>query len=453
MERTPDPRSAKRGRSEEKDTPMSRQRTSSPDQMFSTPAGPKGNHHHQGEDNDKIDWNISVEEEEQSNLLQKRTKATGANAERTKETETTGDETINLMIEAKLQQRENDNEGTFHGVSQLTTNQPTNQQLTTLIMMMEEGFQKAIKEAIEPLKTEIKRLSTIIEATSNNKPENPTQQPTMNATNPLIWPKTTTTPNLPQTPRISDRDQAFNLARRCIGLFPIYQEDLIQNTENMNDNHDKMGREQQGGAFTVREYLCSVLKMEEPEANKVNIIRTFKQPGNANQNVLYVEFTNELDIKKIRRLANNMGRGGDNDPKLKDYIPKLIQNEYNIVAMMAYKGRTQSPKNSSKIWITNKFELRLRPKGDFTPWNKIPQTNQPLEQRETGAIPKTNPKTTENQHNRPKPNFSDDNNPNYQTLGKEQQQKQSWNGPNLLPDQTKPSNRYLVLGEELTIHP
>ena len=181
--------------------------------------------------------------------------------------------------------------------------------------------------------------------------------------------------------------------------------------------------------------------------------KKYQLSGENNTNVLYVEFTNEADLKKIRSLVGNMEKGGEVDPTLVNFIPKVIQHEYDKVAQRAYKGRTMCPKNSSKIWITNRFELRLRPKGDFTPWNKIPEDDPEQEAKPTGEIPKSIIKMKETLLQRPKPNFKNSDNPNFQQVGKERGTKTSWEGPSLLPSQNRDKNISSMLGEELCGRP
>ena len=485
---------AKRGRSEDDCyTPTLRQRTSSPvlDQgtpswrenilkistqvLTETPTKSVHDNIEQGEVGENSSWINTMNEDRLSQSLSEipehlgkmgdneiRTKGTESvdSDTATDGTELIGDQSINRMIQATLHQRSNVSISSITGVNKLPTNQPPHQHLPHLLKMMEEVFQKALNEAIDPLKAEIKRLTTIIETNNPTITTNLMQQPLTNPYNPPIWPRIISPPFIPHIPKVNDRDQAFNLARRSIGLYPINLDDLIRNTSTIDDNLDKATREQQGGANTVRDYLCLVLKMKEAEASKLNIIRTFRQPGKGNTNVLFVEFTTEADIKKIRSLASNMETSSDDNPRLQDFIPKLLQKEYDVVALKAFEGRTMSPKNSTKIWITNKFELRLRPKGDYTPWNKIPQTELIQEQMDTGTTPKINPKPSETQQTRTKPDFSSNNNPNFQIVGKEPEDKSSWTGPNLLPDQTKMNkssssmnNRFLVLGAELNICP
>ena len=58
--------------------------------------------------------------------------------------------------------------------------------------------------------------------------------------------------------------------------------------------------------------------------------------------------------------------------RLLTYIPKHLQAQHDKLVIRANKGRAQTPKQSSKIWLgSTEFELRFRPKGCSTHWNKI----------------------------------------------------------------------------------
>ena len=470
MERTPDSKSVKRGRSIETETPINRQRLISPVQAVGTPAG-EVSYSSSFEDNERgerTDWIQSMEEDERLiNVSDVQPHCHGVeddecvveqNRSEKRNSYVKVNETnhINGRMDIGGKDYRNQSNVSMSGIQNLE--QPTHQHLPYLVKMMGELFHKALAEAIEPLKEEIRTLTNKMESfeTKILQKEVPVvvnSQPM----NPPIWPRIPSKLNIPHIPKVTDREQAFNLARRCVGLYPISHEDLIRNTNKMDECTDTNLREQRGGAFTIRDYLCTVMKMDEKEAERLNIIRVFKhkQPGQSNNNVLFVEFTNESDLKKIRSMVANMENDGDFEPKMINYIPKLIQKEYDIVTQKAYKGRSMDPRNASKIWITDKFELRLRPKGDFTPWNKIPQTEFEDPPKQTGTIPKSKPTAT--QQTRSKPDFSNTNNPNFQQIGKVNVRKSSWEGPNLLPSQqatpTSSSNIYSMLGEELKIHP
>ena len=470
----------------ETETPINRQRLTSPEQVEGTSAkelereegelkpqcgavtlnGSNPTSFEVGELSVRSDWNQSMEEEEQLNNVSDVRLHVHGDEGMEKEVETNGTKprTINERMVGPTLPSGKKNCGGKESKGQLNMSmtgiqnleQPTHQHLPYLVKMMGELFQKALSEAIQPLKEEIRTLTKIIETSVVRKPQQPgTETPSEQAHKLPIWPRVPSGINIPHVPKITDRDQAFNQARRCIGLFPITQEDLIRNTAKMEECSNSSLKEQRGGAFTIRDYLCVVMKMDEREAERLNILRVFKQPGQGNMNVLFVEFTTEADLKKIRSLVTNMEKGGECEPRIIDFIPKLIQKEYDVVAQRAFKGRSMIPKNSSKIWITDKFELRLRPKGDFTPWSRIPQESLEQLPKQTGTKPKNN--ILGSQQHRPKPDFSTTSNPNFQQIGMGGQRKQSWEGPNLLPSQSTPSiasaNIYSTLGEELNSRP
>ena len=468
MRRTPDPRTAKRERLIEEETPNNRQRTSSvelePGALFGTPVGTPSvsSQSHKSrtleEDCDKmLDWNKSIEDEERDSNVSKVIQMfeSADNDSRTDGMENIDDSMLNKMIEDNLNQRQDNG---VPGVLPLEPTADKNRSQDNFSNLLQLIIKKAINEAVKPLKDEIMNLKYLVQKNSynNNRTDNLMEQ----APTRPIWPKIISPPTLPHIPKASERDLAFNLARRSLGLFPISQDDLIRNTDKVEDCSDRILREQIGGANTVRDYLSVVLGMEEDEARSLNIIKVFKQTGNNNTNVLFVEFTNENDVKKIKKLVGKMEAGGE--PQLLNFIPKLLQTEYDIVSQRAFKGRNQINKHSSKIWITTKFELRLRPKGDYTPWNKIQQEDPDKEPMKTGTIPKTTnetpstttaPTATATYPPKHKPDFSNTNNPNFQVVGSRSKKAPEWEGLNLLPQQIPTINGFQNLGEELSIRP
>ena len=331
MRRTPVPSSVKRGRSEETDTPVSRPRISSPNTS------------------EKLDWNKSMDEEEQSSSPCNRRWREDRVEEHSDDSAKLTTNRGNTLNRKGKDEGEDSTTNTpqnisINGIQGI--NQPTHQHLPYLMKAMGEIFQEKLDRAIEPLKEEIENLKKVIEAAKIVKPmENTT---TSTPGKPILtWPQVRPrqeVPIIPHIPKISERDQAFNLARRCVGLFPINHEDLVRNTNNIHDCPDRKLKEQLGGAETIRDYLCVIKKMTRTEAAQLNIIRVFKQPGENNTNVLFVEFTKDADLKKVRSLVGNMEKGGEVDPTLINFIPKVIQQEYDKVAQRAYKGRTMSPK-------------------------------------------------------------------------------------------------------------
>ena len=88
-------------------------------------------------------------------------------------------------------------------------------------------------------------------------------------------------------------------------------------------------------------------------------------------NTLFVEFNEEADLRKVKSMAVNMENEGSLNPKLVTFIPRILEARYKVMVERANIGKAKSPKYSSKIWVGKDFELRLRKKGDFTPWNRI----------------------------------------------------------------------------------
>ena len=174
----------------------------------------------------------------------------------------------------------------------------------------------------------------------------------------------------------TESEKAFNLARRCVGIFPITTETAKQHTEACNSTLDNSTRIQMGGAFATRDFLCKEMGMSDYEADNVRILRTFRLPDQIS--TLFVEFAEESDLRKVRSKVSNLRNGEDDAPKLTAYIPNSLQAQYSRVVSRANKGRAKTPRQASKIWVgLSSFELRFRQKGDFTPWNKIQPDMEP----------------------------------------------------------------------------
>ena len=403
MKRTPDPKTAKRGRSEETiTTPAPRQRTSSPDQDYGTPVWKENqsennvsstlNRSHldnieNGEIEDNFNWSNHMEEEEVTQNLSNvskhfqelgandgRTKGTeiSENDSRTDGTEMVGDQSINRMIDETINQRDLCKEGLLPGVSQLLTairNQPQDQ----LINLIKLTIEQAVNEAINPLKEELKEIRKMMNEAKNQTHPSPSLSTTP------IWPTLRTTGAIPKT-RTDDKsemeERAINLANRCVGLGPIPPSKVKQHIEATNPALDIFARTQLGGAFAIRDFLCTEMGLTDNEADNVRIVRTFRT--NENDYNLFAEFGDESCLKRIRSKVGNLSKGGEENPKLTPYVPQHLKSQYLQLVARANRGRAQSPKQSSKIWLGKKeFELRFRQKGDFTPWNKIQPVNEP----------------------------------------------------------------------------
>ena len=405
MERTPDPKSAKRGRSEETDTPITRRRTTSPDQEFQTPVWRKDQVEQQprgekspigvsdlgsleeGEVGEKLNWSKTMEEEELStnlSVVPQHSEPFSDNTTGTDGTETVDDGMINRMINKTLSLRDSKEQalagnpsgerynpvneegvmGTFPGVKQLLSELEGNLSQNQLITLIQQTISKAVKEAINPIMEEMrdmrKQLLEGKEATHQGIIPTP------------VWPILRNRESLPipSQENPTEQERAFGLARKCVGLGPISSDTVNQHAEASSPDLDNHTRDQLGGAFAVRDFLCKEMGVTDYEADNIRIVRTFRLQEH--KDTLFAEFGNEGHLKKIRSKAPNLSNGKDDDPKLTTFIPKQLQAQHARLVARANKGRAQIPRKSSKIWLgANGFELRFRPKDNYTPWNKI----------------------------------------------------------------------------------
>ena len=196
MNQTPDPNTAKRGRSIEPVTPMTKQRRSSPEQRYGTPAWrddvltqgvnvlsqgvnvltPGAGALPSGDPNEKLDWNKSMEEEEhlQEALAATRLENKDEDHEDIDDIE---DATINLMIdktinkiklnEAKLANNNSPSESrtdlpSFPGVMQLDAAYEEQIPKDQFANLIRATINKAIQEAIKPLINEIQEIKKLV---------------------------------------------------------------------------------------------------------------------------------------------------------------------------------------------------------------------------------------------------------------------------------------------------
>ena len=227
MKRTPDATTAKRGRSEETQTPVNRQRISSPEQNMVTPGRSYSTGGTGRSESAKSMRNSTMEADSQ--------KRNTSNRYRRCQEGGVGDG-VGDFIDDKPYKSTNKKNADQMGVSGiLGIEQPTHQHLPYLIKTMGEIFKKELSKAIEPLKDEIRKLTNKIETME-------TKACMKTSDNPPTWPQVRSNPIIPiipHIPKVTEREQAFNLARRCVGLFPISQEDLIRNTELIQDCPDQ----------------------------------------------------------------------------------------------------------------------------------------------------------------------------------------------------------------------
>ena len=400
---TPDPSTAKRGRSEEQQTPIARRRTASPEQEFGTPVwravqakdqGRGETGRAEGEVIEKLDWNKSMEEEQATanlSMVDQKFEEFGANAETTEGTDGTeniDDTMINRMIQTNIDLRGEEDKGeqsksrnatTVPGVSSLSSANISNISQDQLINIIQQTIATAVKNAIAPI---VKEMNEMRKQIMDNKG---LTQNVQNSLSTPTWPTLKTQGAIPKVGNNvpSQMETALNMANRCVGLGPISEETVNLHSQDSNPALDSHTRNQIGGAFAIRDFLCKEMGMSDSEAENMRIIRTFRIKEQEEN--LFVEFGTESNLRKVRSKVANLTNGKENDPRLSTYVPKHLQPQYARLVIRANRGRAQTPKQSSKIWLGEKgFELRFRLKGDFTPWSKI----DPVNESEQGTNPR-----------------------------------------------------------------
>ena len=335
----------------------------------------------EGELGEKTSWNQSLEEDEnRSNvpIMLQHFGRTTDNATGTDESETVEDEEINRMIAVTLNSRQknkpsfksdeecNGKVPVISGVKKLLTSSDGKIDLDQLIPILHQAIDSAVSKAIKPLMEELKELKQLI---STNKVINMSEQEPSHLP---VWPslRNNVPTTVPTTTRKTENEKALSLAKRCVGFGPIPSSTVNQHSEACNPSLDSHTRNQMGGAFAIRDFLCKEMGLNDFEADNIRILRTFRIQNNEKD--LFAELGNEDQLRKIRSKVSNLTNGKDNDPKLTTYVPKHLQAQHARLVNRANKGRAQTPKHSSKIWLgETEFELRLRPKDCVTPWSKI----------------------------------------------------------------------------------
>ena len=251
-------------------------------------------------------------------------------------------------------------------------------------------IKQAVKDAVTPLHIKIDQLCCKLDARIQQQQQGqdhfPLLQPPQSSTIlPPVWPSRRYQPGSGQArphPPIAhlnsnredlDVTEAFAMARRCVGLFPITAEDIDRHNPPREDGSKSSSNFQEAGVASVRTFLKSVLKIASDTADNLSIKGVFYQGRGAISNTLYVELNHHNDLATVRNAAANIINTDENNPKLIQYIPVILKPQYNAILNLAYEGRTATAvRKASKIWTkSHNFELRFKAKGDPTPWSAI----------------------------------------------------------------------------------
>ena len=128
---------------------------------------------------------------------------------------------------------------------------------------------------------------------------------------------------------------------------------------------------QEIGKRCVRKFLQRELGVSERVANEVRIKHVFYPKAGVVTGTLYAEFwsVDELDI--VKRYSKNLKSTDGFRPKIVQYIPQSLFDRYKAVEECAFKIRQKDNDQTTRIWVGEDFELRVRQRGSKTPWANI----------------------------------------------------------------------------------
>ena len=188
-------------------------------------------------------------------------------------------------------------------------------------------------------------------------------------------------PTLQPTPVVKKKElnnPAFDLARRCIGFHPITSIDVgtIGGPHIDSDSEDL--KFQLAGKESIREFLHVEMNMSVLSVDDLRIKNVFYPPIGAVSRSLFCEFFSEEEASLVRKNARNLRTVDGKRSKLIDFIPRSLEDRHRAVEKEAFLIRqndmdpTSGKSNlSTRIWLTNDIELRVRRKGDTTAWGRI----------------------------------------------------------------------------------
>ena len=258
----------------------------------------------------------------------------------------------------------------------------------TMTDQVAKMIKQAVEEAIIPLHAKIDQLNQKLDSQINNMgndqfPVLPVQRTRLMSNHLPIWPRQQAQAgsirpqmNIQQDNKMreeTEEKEAFTMARRCIGLFPLTSDDIDQQHPSADAGSRNNDSFQKAGISAARIYFTNILKMSSTAAENLDIVGVFYQGKGAASNTLYVELNHQNDMALIRNAAVNMKNTENSKPQLIQFIPPILKSKYNMVQNLAYEGRTENAvRKASKIWIKSQnFELRFKEKDDPTPWAAI----------------------------------------------------------------------------------
>ena len=196
-------------------------------------------------------------------------------------------------------------------------------------------------------------------------------------------------------PQVSKKvnNPAYALARRCQGFSPVTSDHLKRYEVAHISVIDDEERFQKVGKDCIRDFLYEEMGISEQVARDIRIKNVFFGSAGVASAILYAEFHSEEEANIVKKNAKNLANINGKRAKIIPYIPRSLFNRFKAVEEIAYKIRCNNREMATRIWVNEDFELRVRKKGESTPWSAIkPEHLENLPEQEPKVVKMDNDK-------------------------------------------------------------
>ena len=197
-----------------------------------------------------------------------------------------------------------------------------------------------------------------------------------------VWPQNTRDirdKRKPEKLMLPKSNPAYDLARRCQGFHPITSVDIEKVEEQYSEITDDEERFQLAGKQCIRDFLRTEMNVSQRVARDIRIKNVFYPKAGMVTAILYAEFETEEETDIVKRNAKFLRTVEGHRSKILPYIPQSLFLRYKAVEEIAFQIRKSDSSKTTRIWITNDFELRVRERGSETLWSHIaPEMLPPL---------------------------------------------------------------------------
>ena len=143
--------------------------------------------------------------------------------------------------------------------------------------------------------------------------------------------------------------------------------------ENEEEQFQKMGK------ACLVEFLQREMDISPRVATDLRIKHVFYPKAGIATGMLYAEFYSEEELDIVKRNARFLRTDSNGfRPKIVPYIPLSLFERYRAVEEHAYGIRKKDNSQTTRIWIGDDFQLRVRVRGSRTPWSNIVPEKMPI---------------------------------------------------------------------------